>query len=423
MLTRALLALTLVAGPWAALAVTHTAAQDARGPQRLPSVGGGISTAWDEQLPRAIPRHGAAAVGPPHRIAQHAPLGATEPYAASGALPPSAGGGALSAPPAPAAPWYTSDSYDVPSPAMPRLSGHFDPLTENPDLFVPQPPASGYEYFAPPGDDCLSEEPADVLPGARAGLWQRSTLVGTWLAPGGGDDLGISDWSTTTTLGLPFPTRDKPLLLTPGFTAMYLDGPATRELPPRLYTATLDLLTIRPLSPRWMLHLGVTPGVFSDFERSDSETIRVQGRALGFWQWSETTRVVLGVVYLDRDDVNLLPAAGLIWTPNEATQYELIFPRPRFSRRLTWTPHAEWWSYLAGEFGGGTWAFRRDDGVGDIVTYGDLRLLLGLERRYSPQTCARFEVGYVFAREIELASGPPNIEPGGTLLLRLGLTL
>ena len=106
-----------------------------------------------------------------------------------------------------------------------------------------------------------------------------------------------------------------------------------------------------------------------------------QVHGFGAWEAREDLRVVAGVIYLDRYDVNLLPAGGLLWTPSDDRRFELIFPRPRLAWRIKETSQAAQWVYLAGEFGGNQWAVRRDSGADDIVVYHDYRLLAGWERR------------------------------------------
>ena len=113
---------------------------------------------------------------------------------------------------------------------------------------------------------------------------------------------------------------------------------------------------------------------------------------------------------------------SLIWTPSDAIKLELVAPRPRIARRITYAGDVEDWLYLAGEFGGGTWAIRRASGVDDLVTYRDWRIVLGIERKALHALDARLEVGYVFARQIEFAGPTADLTPGDTLMLRSVVT-
>ncbi|MHC4181359.1 MAG: hypothetical protein ACYSWU_28000, partial [Planctomycetota bacterium] len=104
----------------------------------------------------------------------------------------------------------------------------------------------------------------------------------------------------------------------------------------------------------------------------------------------------------------------------------LVFPHPRIARRIylfgSYADDVQDWLYLAGEFGGGIWAIERTSGAVDEVDYTDFRVVLGLERKVIGGLDARFEVGYVFGREVRYDSGTPGFEPADTVMLRGGVT-
>ena len=173
----------------------------------------------------------------------------------------------------------------------------------------------------------------------------------------------------------------------------------------------------------WAIDVAVKPGMHSDFKSSQSRALRVEGRGMAFFDWTPTTKLVLGVVYLDRRDVSLLPAAGVIWTPHDDLSFELVAPRPRIAWRFMQCVEpecVEHWAYVAGEFGGGEWAIRRSSGADDVVTYRDYRIILGVERKVIGGIKSRLEVGYVFGRELEYASATPDFSADDTLMLRIG---
>ena len=156
-------------------------------------------------------------------------------------------------------------------------------------------------------------------------------------------------------------------------------------------------------------------------EGDHNAALRVTAQALAIWEWQPQSQLIFGVVYLDREDISFLPAGGLIWIPNEANRLELIFPRPRFLHRFRQTAIFEdWWS-IGAEFGGGEWAIQRAGGTDDVVDITDYRITAGFERKSIDYLVGiRFEVGYVFGREIEYTSGAPGFEPSDTLLVRAG---
>ena len=261
----------------------------------------------------------------------------------------------------------------------------------------------------------LESQPAEI-PAKSPLQWAGVTL--TWLPADQPDDLGMTDIDLTAIFALPCPTEDSPLVLTPAFGVHYLSGPNTADLPPRVYDGTFDIRWINKITPAFATDLSVTPGWHSDFEQSDSAALRIDGRALGIWTASPAMQFVTGVLYLDRDETRWLPAGGVIWTPDPDTRYELIFPQPKLSWRLEVNGKRETWGYLAGEFGRGIWAIERSDDTHDLVRYRDLRIILGsaLKGPGGPKT--RFEIGYVFSREIEFASAAPDVDVSGTWLLR-----
>jgi hypothetical protein len=278
----------------------------------------------------------------------------------------------------------------------------------------------------------LSDQPPPVviapsLPrGQKNGPLQKVSFLTTYLPKFDDDGLGFVDFENSVMVGFPFPTRDMPLVLTPGFDFHLVDGPDSvaasgADLPPRLYDIYLQIRWMTKLSDRWSLTLATTPGYYTDFEGDHSAALRTTAQALAIWEWRPHSQLIFGVVYLDREDIGFLPAGGLIWTPNEANRLELIFPRPRFLHRFRQTAiYEDWWS-IGAEFGGGEWAIQRASGFDDVVDLTDYRINFGVERKSIDYLVGmRAEVGYVFGREIEYRSGTPSFEPTDTVLFRAG---
>jgi hypothetical protein len=202
-----------------------------------------------------------------------------------------------------------------------------------------------------------------------------------------------------------------------------IDGPVTPDLPPRVYETYLDLLWLPKLSERWTAIIGAAPSYYGDFEADDSNAFRMTGKGLAKFDWVPGQfEVLFGVLYLNRNDIQLLPAGGVIWMPNEAKRFELLFPKPKLAHRITLGDHYEDWLYLGGEFGGNTFAVLRADGTEDFITFRDLRVYVGLERKLNGGAGYRLEAGYVFARRVEYDSATPDLEVGDTVMLRGGFT-
>lgn len=289
-------------------------------------------------------------------------------------------------------------------------------------LSYPAPPS---DLFQAPGQPSVPAEP-EVPRGVRSGVFQKLTFDGTWLAPGGHEGFGVSDLELRTVLGFPCPTRESPLVVTPGFAVHYFDGPTSPDVPPRVYDAYAQFRWLSRLTPRLGVDLSITPGVFSDFQQSSDKAVRINnGYGVGAWTWNPATKVVLGAGYFDRHDTRVLPVGGIMWNPNDDTSFDLLFPAPKIARRVYWcgsgTADVQDWIYLSGEFGGSTWAVQRASGADDVLYYRDIRIILGLERKVIGGFGGRMEVGYVFRRRLQYASPTPEFDPSDTVLLRGGL--
>lgn len=237
--------------------------------------------------------------------------------------------------------------------------------------------------------------------------------------PGSGDDLGWTEFDINSKLIFP---RAEGVWIAPGFGMVFTDGPVRTDLPPRLYNARLEVGYKHNFAPHVGVSLSVAPGIYSDFEQSSSDAWRVLGKAVGFLAFSEETQLILGVAYLDREDVRALPIVGVMHRPNDMWRLELVFPQPKIAYRVLEADGGNGWVYIAGEFGGDTWAIERANGRRDVVTYSDWRLRFGFEMLMESGRNLLFETGYVFNRELEYNSRRGNYDPSSTAMLRFGLT-
>jgi len=305
-----------------------------------------------------------------------------------------------------------------------RLPAVMPPSEAYPGELVSHPDSS-INLLEPLLEQAESVNP-DRPPDARDGVFQKLIFTSTWLDSGSSHGFGVTSLDLKTVLGFPIPSRRSPLVITPGFAVNYLESPAGVDLPPRVYDASMQFRWWKRFTPQFGIDFSVTPGVFSDFEQGTDEAVRISGHVAAMYEYSEITKIIFGVSYLDREDVGVLPVAGLIWTPTDDLKFELVAPRPRIAKRIYWdgayTDDVQDWLYVAGEFGGGTWAVRRNDGSNDVVTYQDFRLIVGLQRWTLVGIDARLEIGYVFGREIQYGSATPDVEPSDTVMLRGGLT-
>ncbi len=322
--------------------------------------------------------------------------------------------------------------YQGPDPTanyfLPTENGYESQLTRlpSPSEVLPEmlPPAPGGMVEYPEPQQFWTEGPPAMIGHVsdhKNGFFQKAALTGTYIDRGSLNSFGLNELDLSLTVAVPAPKREWPLLITPTFNVRYLDGPASPMLPPRLYEAYVDFLWVPRFNERWTAIIGVAPSLYTDFDVSTNDAFRLTGKALARYDWvPEKVQVVVGVLYLNRNDVRLLPAGGIIWNPTLDQRYELIFPRPKFSHRINAGPGFEDWLYLAGEFGGNSFAYDRS-GVADFVTLLDYRALLGLERKLEGGAGFRIEVGYVFSRTAKFASGLPEVIADNTALVRGGV--
>jgi hypothetical protein len=206
-----------------------------------------------------------------------------------------------------------------------------------------------------------------------------------------------------------------PSLVT-GFGVHFLDGPVRTDMPPRLFDFSIGVADRRLIQPNIGYDIVFRAGAFSDFEGSAEDGVRYPSHGVMFFRMSPSLEMVLGVDYLDRDDINLLPVAGTIWSPADWLRVEAVFPRPRLAARIMDTKS---WIFVGGELGGGTWAVERVGLVNDNATYRDLRLILGWEVVDEESLSSSLEIGYVFDRELSYRSAAGDYEPADGFMTRL----
>lgn len=273
-----------------------------------------------------------------------------------------------------------------------------------------------------PSFDDIGPLPGEVAsPATRFPFWHSRGFSAAWLAKGGRDGFGVTDVELGTSVA-PIYFDDLPaLLITPGFGFHFWNAPNDLDLPARVYDAFIDVNWRSPITERFGLSFGVTPGAYGDFERFDSNSFQVTGWGMGDFALTPRWTLVGGVAVVRQLESRILPVGGLIWTPDDATRVELLVPRMRVARRLRSGRRDDLWVYVAGQFGGGSWGITLADGSTTLLTYNDLRVVVGAEWLTTDRLSGVAEIGYVFARDIS-AFGASQFTPTDTLLLRLGVT-
>ena len=311
-----------------------------------------------------------------------------------------------------------------------------------------QAPPPAWDPYAPPSAAATTAAPpplspngytAPVVPtfGAMTATMQRFLdelrLDFVYIAPMGQDKFGTDDLELSSTFAFPFFNNPAmPVLVTPGFAFHWWDGPTSHgtppsgilgALPPVVYDAYLDTAWNPQLSPQIGGELSFRIGIYSDFSKVTMESLRYTGQGLFVLTISPNTKVKAGIVYLDRVRIKMLPAGGVFWTPNPDVKFDIYFPEPKAARRLTTIGNTEWWGYVRGEYGGGSWTItpHKAPGPMDEIDYNDIRLALGLEFNRNAGLGGLVEVGTAFNRELYVRGTHEKFTPSTTIFLRAGL--
>ena len=378
--------------------------------------------------------------------------------------PPAAAAPPLTAPPtygspgavfgAPAAP-YAPPAYSPPpaygAPPGAALSGSI------------QPPPAGWDPYATPGcapsallpqDPYFQSGPAMSMATVQKFV-QHVDLDYHWFVGNGIQELGINDADLSATFAFPlFFNSQTPLLVRPGFAFHLWEGPVSvlpdplpnpppADLPSATYDGYLDFCWNPQIVPWLGGELNFRTGIYSDFTKVTMESIRYMGKAMGVLTLSPSLQIKAGIWYLDRVKIKLLPAGGIVWTPNADIYFNILFPNPKMGKRLTTVGTTEWWIYALGDYGGGTWTITRNSGFdfpppyskanappfrdtnGDFTQfdYNDIRVGVGLEFKTMRQLNGLFEVGLSCSRElIYRDDSPAAYYPNNTVYLRGGLS-
>jgi hypothetical protein len=322
-------------------------------------------------------------------------------------------------------PAYTLQN-PVAIPAGPSIPSAGPPWQPYPDGGLP---ADG-QFLAPqpaivPEATTSGLRPLPRSPDARDGVFQKAKFTAAWIPQWDDEGLGWTDVRSEIVFGLPFFTRETPILITPSYELHFLDSPAGIDLPPRLHDVVIDFNHFRRVTDNWIANIAIAPGFYADDHSFDAnDALRFNGRALAIYDPTPEWKGVLGVTYVHGGWAKIVPVAGVVYEPTDDVKYELVFPRPRVAWRLPQSPvpgRDEFWFYVLGEFANAIWAIEQNDGTPDTFAYRDWRVMLGLERKIIGGLSHRIELGYVFNREFKLADNGVEVDVDSSFLLRAGV--
>lgn len=324
-------------------------------------------------------------------------------------------------PPSLSTPGVPPSTFSTPPPgyAPTQPAPWSGPTISPPPWSTPQPPAITPAPVFENGLPWQQTEP----------LFQDTGAVYTYLYGNKGDELQIHEVDIFSTLVLKsLAATGSSLRVTPGFTFDFLAGPqdVDADLPAQLYAAYINTAWTPQITPQFSADVNFRIGVYSDFESFTSHSIRFPSRGLGVVQLTPTVAFKLGVEYLDRADIKLLPAGGFVWEPDPQTRYDIYFPRPRISKYWTTVGNTDVWWHMGAEYGGGSWTIDRLDapmlGASDRIDINDIRVFMGIDWDRLGGWDGLFQVGYVFDREIVFTQVPSETTGlKDTFMIRLGL--
>ncbi|MEO1498484.1 MAG: DUF6268 family outer membrane beta-barrel protein [Planctomycetota bacterium] len=285
------------------------------------------------------------------------------------------------------------------------------------------PPPGGVEFT----QHAVEQNDAPVIPptgrrppGARrAGVFQGARSTYEYLPGFDNDSFGHQAWLASVDFGTPPLVLKAPLLISPGYGVHLFDGPAGLDVPATVHDLQLSFATFRPLTDRWLFRGNVIVGLYGDeHSLDDADAVQVTGFAMGIYNASPQWQWAVGAGYVNNADLSVIPVVGVI-NDRGWIKYEAMMPRPRIVVPLDQTPGRESSVYLSGEFGGGVWAVRRPSGVTEPLQLSRYAVLLGYERK-APGGAWRYELGYVFGRELEYQDSGDTLDVDDSLVARIG---
>ncbi len=378
--------------------------------------------AFDPYAPQTTPSLGSTLFGGAPAAPNYSYPGAGTGYAAPGGVPPALPPSAYGTPAIGGTPLGTP-AYGAPGYAAPGYGAGAYPTT---------PPALFPNGFT--GPNALWSE--GTIIGAPVRLIQGPRVRHAWLAGTKGRELGIHETDVSVALTYPnFLFSDRPIYVVPSFSLYLFDGPrpenfdgAMPDLPGQTYGAFIDSLWQPDINGIVGFDLGARVGVFSDFDTLNKNSLRTLGQGLVRLRLTPTMTLKGGAIYVDRADIKLIPAGGILWEPNPQARFDLYFPQPKVSQYVTTIGNQDLWWYIGGEFGGGTWTIERAvDGGSDKVDVNDIRVLVGME--FGPPEWFRegrrlgfIEAGWVTERRLIYVRRPEdNVHLKDTFMLRAGI--
>ena len=247
--------------------------------------------------------------------------------------------------------------------------------------------------------------------------------------PGAGlGDFGIFEFNTEFRYTTPGPMQHI-FSIAPQFNLRSWEGPGTTgtaftPLAGDVYRFGLDLKLTTPAYGPYTFEFGFNPAIGTDFERGlESDAWSFDGQGALFFRATPQYLVVLGAMFWDRVDDQVLPYAGVVFTPNQYLEVRALFPKAEVSLFLGTPWGVPQWLYVAGEYHIEAYqvAVNTPGMSENRIQIEDWRLMLGVRSEQNMMT-SFLEAGWVFGRDVEfLRKATPGFDVSSGFIARFGV--
>ncbi len=200
------------------------------------------------------------------------------------------------------------------------------------------------------------------------------------------------------------------------------DGPGAVGLPGQVYRFGWDFVVATPANAPWSLQLALNPSLNSDFERRlTSDAWNTDGRGILFFRSSPQWMFAFGAAFLDRVNDQVIPYAGVVWTPTDRTEWRLMFPNAQISYFLGNCSGVAQWVYVAGEYHIEAYEVVEElSGQQEQIELEDWRFLIGVRNEVAGMT-SFLEAGWVFGRDVSFKFATPGFDISTGFIARIGV--
>jgi hypothetical protein len=264
---------------------------------------------------------------------------------------------------------------------------------------------------SPEGEDADEETPSayEVLDHAFVYRGSGHPQASSWII-GTGDRLGIFRLRLVDSAVVECGQTE----FRGNFAIHFVSGPDQTDLPPVIYELSFIARRRGQIADRWSYELSARQGLSTDFRVSLRSAWRFPAHAVLYYEATEFLNLVLGIDFPHRDDVDLLPVAGLVLRPHPNVRLDAVFPQPR----VVFRTNEKVATYIGADFSGDMWAVGRDRNRADVATYHDFRVTLGTQSGTENGFVTITEIGYVFDRRLQYRSGDGDYKPLDTAVFR-----